>query len=300
MHCSRACLLSPAAHTNGVVSVDDLSAACVAALAFREPGHVECATVCAELGADLEGVFVGELTPLCLVARQGRPEALMWLLDRGADPNEPAADGTRPLEIACVMGRRAAVQALVARGANPLLKNAHGRSAVLAAAYCGDLRVAEAVFEVVPTLELVNERSLSGRGALHFCAWSGSAEVAALLVARGCDPGAVDERKTSPVHVAAHLGHEGVLAALLASPLFSARTVLAENSDGLSPLDLASNVCSPACVRMLLEKSSDEPEVPARAQQLHLSVQLNPGPAPDADVTETLRHLRLKSAVPTE
>lgn len=58
-------------------------------------------------------------TELTLAARYGRMESLQRLLESGADPNQPSADGRTPLLWACTYGRTEAFEMLLSFGADP-------------------------------------------------------------------------------------------------------------------------------------------------------------------------------------
>jgi len=75
----------------------------------------------------------GGLTPLLHAARQGHVEAVLALLDAGADINQPSAsDRTTPLLMAAVNGQFDLALKLLDRGANPNLASAAGATPLFA------------------------------------------------------------------------------------------------------------------------------------------------------------------------
>lgn len=71
------------------------------------------------------------MTPLHHAADQGRTEALLWLLERGADPNahDEQNIGETPLAVAVKRGQLEAAEMLLKRGANPDIPGWMGQTA---------------------------------------------------------------------------------------------------------------------------------------------------------------------------
>src|SRR5439155_7701307 len=79
----------------------------------------------------------GGLSPLHLAARQGHLEAVVALLDAGADVNQPSAgDKITPLIIATINGQFDLAGLLLDRGADPKLAEDNGVTALYAALNC--------------------------------------------------------------------------------------------------------------------------------------------------------------------
>ena len=87
-------------------------------------GHVDCVNALLEAGADMEARDKYELTALSAAAVAGHESVLKALLARGA------ADKDAALRHATAYGRHEAVMALLNSGANPNAADASGQSAV--------------------------------------------------------------------------------------------------------------------------------------------------------------------------
>ena len=75
----------------------------------------------------------GGLTPLLHAVRQGHAEAVLALLDAGAEVNQPSAgDGTTPLLMAALNGQFDLAMTLLERGADPNLASAAGATPLFA------------------------------------------------------------------------------------------------------------------------------------------------------------------------
>jgi ankyrin repeat protein len=119
-------------------------------------------------------------TALHFAAFFGPPEAVVVLLERGADPHavSPTFGDVTPLHSAAAAGNDDAVRALLGAGADP------------------------------------NARQAGGFAALHTAAFTGRSEMADALLAAGADATlATDERKTA-ADLARENGHEELAARL--------------------------------------------------------------------------------------
>jgi ankyrin repeat protein len=74
-------------------------------------------------------------TALHLAAFEGKQDVVVFLLDRGIDPNIQANDGITPLIAACRKGHLNIAKTLISKGANPNLADEAGITPLMAAAY---------------------------------------------------------------------------------------------------------------------------------------------------------------------
>jgi uncharacterized protein len=108
-------------------SVDDGTALHFAAF-FNQP---DAAKLLIDRGSDIEAVAstFGNVRPLHSAVAGLNTQAVLALLEAGADPNARQERGFTPLHGAAQNGDREAVEALLAKGADPAATNDEGRSA---------------------------------------------------------------------------------------------------------------------------------------------------------------------------
>lgn len=157
-------------------------------------------------------------------------------------------------------------------------RDEHGRSALMAAAYAGQSRIAERLAERAGPDNLslfeaaaagvtgavrsrleggadMEDRSDDGYTALHFAAYFGRLEVARLLLERGADPNAVasNQSRVTPLHSAV-AGRHRDLAGLLLALGSSANAV---QQGGWTPLHAAARNGDEATAGLLLLRGAD-------------------------------------------
>jgi ankyrin repeat protein len=189
---------------------------------------------------------------------------------------------TRQFFEAIRQGDQTAVdKALAAKPALLRARDKLGRSPIMAAAYDGQLRLAErlaarvaagpgglSLFEAasvgdVETVRRLVERSRTaaedrtddGYTALHLAAWFGRLEVARVLLEHGADPNAValNESRGTPLHSAVASRHRDVASLLLA--LGASANVVQHG--GWTPLHAAAGHGDDAIASLLLLRGAD-------------------------------------------
>ena len=144
---------------------------------------------------------------ICRAIEAGDIEKVTELLDKGVDPNltdEWNSNGSL-LKRAIQSRQKEAVILLIERGARGDEKTWEG-SYLHIAAETGHLESAQFLLEKYP--ELIKHTNRKGQTPLHTAAYSGHAEIAALLVAKGANPDAKDyDGRTALYHAASH-GHK--------------------------------------------------------------------------------------------
>ena len=131
-------------------------------------------------------------------------------LQKGLDPNTTEANGFTILMIAARQGKAEVVSLLLSRRADPLRQTPSGDTAIMLAALGGHLETVRILVDAgVP----VNR--LTGWTALHYAAFSGSADVTSYLLERGAHKNAVAPNGYTPLMMAARNGNVAAARALL-------------------------------------------------------------------------------------
>jgi ankyrin repeat protein len=176
-----------------------------------QAGKVRVMQVLIERGANVGARAINGSTPLYYAAEADRQNAVRLLLDHGADPNIPGRSGERPLAAAAFNGEADTVALLIKRGADPNALDDDGKGAMV---YAAGRAYAPIVGELLDAGVDVNRRYGHGLTALMWAAGhdasEGSQDVEAtlnLLLARGADRDAKDDRGETAADIARHLGH---------------------------------------------------------------------------------------------
>lgn len=207
-------------------------------------------------GQDINQSDVLGRTALTIGAERGNDELLEWLLERGANPNQPDSDGNLPIAAALRAGHIASAIRLRTKGSKvtdamvePAL--ASGSPTVvdwLLAALESTQATPKAVLaraarsnQEALVLHLLrrgaapDEVDNSGRTALWHAAGLGLAEAVQNLLNAGAAAFHADQNKNTPLHQAAAAGHAEIVRKLISA---GARPDT-ENLQGLTPLMLA-------------------------------------------------------------
>jgi len=204
---------------------------CTALLRACGGGHVELAAQLLARGADPAVAAATGAT--CLSAAvSGRREAIVTrLLDAGVDVDQRLPGGSTPLMVAAALGLPEIARVLLQRGAAPLAVDAQGTGPLHAAAQYAfgatDSERCRRLLEVLldagcpvdarnaqgqtPLLLLLGARAQAATPAPQ----RALAELAQLLIARGAEVDAQDERGVSCLHAATMHGELGACAVLL-------------------------------------------------------------------------------------
>ena len=150
------------------------------------------------------------------------------------------------------MGRSEAATLLLAAGADATLSSPEGRGALQLAAIKGHLPTMESLLDAGVPVDSSNTQS---KTALHEVALTPQVEAAALLLARGADPGARAGDALTPLHLAAFgSSRSGEMARLL---LAAGADIDARNKYRATPLVLAAQRGNLLVLEALLEAGAD-------------------------------------------
>ena len=195
-----------------------------------------------ELNAADKGRRSGWNTPLHLAVRWNRVDIIGVLLDAGATIDPKDRNGYTPLLVAVERGYQDCAEELVRYGAD---------------------------------LSACNNK---GTSPLHAAADRGSAGILQTLINREADANAQDKNGNAPLHLAVsreHLewvfvsrGHLDCIKILL--PKTSVANINGHNSQGLTPLLIATKYCKIGIVKMLLAAGAD-PNTPSRFNLANLT-----------------------------
>ncbi|KAL3109084.1 hypothetical protein niasHT_012646 [Heterodera trifolii] len=174
---------------------------------------------------------IGE-TALHLATRYAQGQAVLALLERGADPQLQDKHGETPLHIAAWDGQSGLLDLLCRFCVELNTTNLEGDSALHVAASRGHLECVENLVENGANLDEPNQ---NGQVALHLALLRGHVEIALLLLNRGCNPNVQDQAGDTPLHIAAERGLGPAAQSLCQLGI----PVDVQNAKGLSALHLA-------------------------------------------------------------
>uniref|UniRef100_A0A7C4H6L4 Uncharacterized protein n=1 Tax=Thermofilum pendens TaxID=2269 RepID=A0A7C4H6L4_THEPE len=165
------------------------------------------------------------MSELHKAVREGDPQRVKQLVERGANVNARGERDWTPLHLAAFYGYLEVVRFLVEKGAEVNARNVDRRIPLHYAAAEGHLEVVRFLVEKGAN---VNARDNKGWTPLHLAALYGHLEVARLLLEAGADPTLRDDTGRTPADLAREEGYgnfvefleswvEGIRAPLIAS-----------------------------------------------------------------------------------
>ena len=222
------------------------------------------------------------LTPLMIAACNGQADAFHFLLERGSDETLKSNNGRSVLHYAAEGGSKVIIEKLLSlelhidsrdgggltplmlaaglahpdafhflleRGSDETLKSNNGRSVLHYAAEGGS----KVIIEKLLSLELhIDSRDGGGLTPLMIAACTGQADAFHLLLRRGSDERFKSNNGRSVLHCAAEGGSKVIIKRLLSLELY----INSRNSDGETPLMIATRLGKTEAVKYFLSKGA--------------------------------------------
>ena len=216
-------------------------------------GHGDAVILLLNNGADVnicDGIY--NRTALHNAAILGHCGVIEELRNRKADVNAKTTNGRPPLFFAASNGHRDAVILLLNNGADVnICDDTYKATALHRAAAIGHCGVID---ELLNRKADVNAKTINEYTPLHMAALNGHTDAVKMLLNNGADVNSCDGKTNqTALHKAAHGGHCGVIAELLNRKA----DVNAKTSNGCSPLHLAAFKGQRDAVILLLNNSAD-------------------------------------------
>ncbi|USN50942.1 MAG: ankyrin repeat domain-containing protein [Myxococcales bacterium] len=190
-------------------------------LRYRQPLHLaihnkEAVIALIEGGANLNVKDAYGFTPLHLAASAGQIEVIEALIKSGAEVDEQDDQGNTALHLAIVRKEKDAVIALLEGGANPNIKeNSNSFTPLHLAASAGQIEVIEAL---IKSRAEVDEQDDQGNTALHLAIVRKEKDAVIALLEGGANPNIKENSNSfTPLHLAANTGQIEVIEALIKS-----------------------------------------------------------------------------------
>ena len=220
-------------------------------------------------GGDVNATAFGGATALVAASQEGQSDVVDFLLANGAQPNDDA------LMLASYRGHSLIVSKLLGRKCNPNAANSDGVTVLMHAAASGDLATVQLLLRQGVDVDVKSKTGLTAHGiaqkAQHIgvakLIWAlesgqretifgaiarGDREKVERLISQGADISSQGPDKATPLHLAAMLGHSGILADLVSAGA-KADT---KDRDGRTPLMEASSNGHKDVVAQLLRTGS--------------------------------------------
>ena len=165
---------------------------------------------------------IHKYTPLHFATFYTNKEAMIVLLEGGANPNMPDDKGTTPLFLSCqlVSGTNATGIPIIARlllkyGADPNVQLSDGSVALHYAVIRGLDSVVEVLLQVSKIPVDYDVVDINGRTPLFVASQKGNGTIVSYLLQVGADPNIADNKGTTPLIVACEGGKINVVSTLL-------------------------------------------------------------------------------------
>ncbi|KAH8821442.1 ankyrin repeat-containing domain protein [Xylogone sp. PMI_703] len=237
-------------------------------------GNTEILSVLLHRASNVDVLSTGtyKVTPLAWAARNGKPQAIRMLHERGADLNVKDDSGWAPIMTASLECHAEAVKELIALGVDPDYLDGFQFQGTPLAIACTRYNGFETVKVLVEAGADVCSRSSTGQGTpLHRAAELGDNEVVIYLIERGAEVEAVENTTLfTPLRYAIKGGHIDSVRTLL--DVGANRNAVFRNNWTIAHVAVACNKWE--IMRMLTEQPMDVNQAtePEKWTPLHLAL----------------------------
>ena len=199
--------------------------------------------------------FITTLPPhsqsrLIVASSFGLKEAVVVMLQEGADVNAQSFHGEAALHAASRAGHAETVDTLLAAGADVNAQSLEGKTALQAASRASHVEIVDRLLAAGAD---VRTQSLRGKTALQAASRAGHVEIVDRLLAAGADVNAQSVDRDSALQAASQAGHSGIVRLLLQA----GADVNARLLDLNTALTAASGAGHTAVVQLLLESGAE-------------------------------------------
>jgi len=181
----------------------------VESVILREPANV---LFLLERGADPDASAEGGMTALMYAAEMGDTLLIKLLVLNGADTELTRVEETTPLMVAVLNQRFGAAHVLLNKGANPDHRDKYGGTSLIYAAALNDYPMADLLLFFNATDSLKDQ---AGNDALMTAVSLGHMECSDVLLQNGIDPDSRDKKLNTPLMIAAQHGSVEMITLLL-------------------------------------------------------------------------------------
>jgi ankyrin repeat protein len=215
-------------------------------------GHLEVALLLLEHGAETNQGTDGWI-PLCWASRHGHVELARSLLKHGVDANTRDRNKSTSLHLASEGGHVEVVQLLLEHSADVNVEDKKIWTPLRYALEKGHMEVARLLLEHGADANAKN--GYDGWIPLHWASRGGRVDVAQLLLECGVDANFQDRHESTPLHLASRNGHVEVARLLLERGIDAS----AQNKSKSTPLHLVSEGGCVQLARLLLLQHGVDP-----------------------------------------
>lgn len=202
-------------------------------------GHQGTVALLIAKGSDLEQRNLQGGTPLFVAAQSNRLKIVQQLAEAGANIESPGRSGVTPLSAAAFNGNERLAEWFLARGADAKQGDSVGKAPIIYAAARGFHGIVRRLLDAGVDVNMVYGNDLTvlvwAAGHANDVPESDGVKTVQLLLEKGAQLGARDNRGRTALMTAAELGHGAIVKALLAAGADKD----AKDKEGKTALDLA-------------------------------------------------------------